>query len=98
MSVELERACLKGGLESSDKLTAEDTAEHLDRKKEGAARGDPAGMIRSKTAGGEHAVDMGVMLQSLVPSMEHAEETNLCTEVTGIASDLLQGLSAGVKQ
>jgi len=53
MSVELERACLKGGLESSDELTAEDTAEHLDGKEEGAARGDPAGVIRSETAGTE---------------------------------------------
>ena len=45
MSVELECACLKGGLESGDKLAAEDTAEHFDGKKEGAARGDPAGAV-----------------------------------------------------
>jgi len=37
--VELECAGLKGGLESSDELTAEDTAEHLDGKEEGSARG-----------------------------------------------------------
>jgi hypothetical protein len=35
MSVELECAGMKRGLESGDKLTAEDTAEHLEgRKKE----------------------------------------------------------------
>ena len=96
--MELECACLKGGLQSGDKLAAEDRAEHFDGKKEGAARGDPAGAVRSEAAGGHHAVDMGMMLQSLIPSMEHAEETDLCTEVTGIASDLQQGLSAGVKQ
>jgi hypothetical protein len=33
--------------------------------REGSARGDPAGVVRSKTAGGQHAVDMGMMLQSL---------------------------------
>ncbi len=71
MSVELECACLKGGLESSDEPTAEDTAEHFDGKEEGAARGDPPGVIRSETVGGEHAVDMGMMLQSLIPGMEH---------------------------
>ena len=96
--MELECTGMKGGLESSDKLAAEDTAEHFDGKKEGAARGDPAGSVRSETAGGYHAVNMGMMLQSLVPSMEYAEETDLCTEVTRIAGDLQQGLSTGVKE
>lgn len=36
-AVELERVGMKGALESGDKLTAEDTAEHFDGKKEGAA-------------------------------------------------------------
>ena len=96
--MELECACLKGGLEPGDELAAEHTAEHLDGKEEGAVRGDPAGAVRSKTAGGDHTVDMGMMLQSLIPGMEHAEEADLGTEVTWIASDLQQGLSAGVKQ
>src|ERR1017187_717467 len=89
---------MKGGLESGDKLAAEDTAEYFDGKEEGSARGDPAGVIRSETAGGQHAVDMGMMLQSLVPGMEHAEEADLRAEVPGIASDLQQRCSAGVKQ
>jgi len=57
-----------------------------------------SGVIWSEAAGGEHAVDMRMMLQSLVPSMEHAEEADLRTEVTWIASDLQQSCSAGVKQ
>jgi len=48
--VKLECVCLKGGLESSDELTAEDTAEHLDGKEERSARGDSAGVIRRETA------------------------------------------------
>ena len=55
-------------------------------------------MIRSETAGGNHAVDMGMMLQSLVPGMEHTEETDLGSQMPGIASDLQQGCSTGVKQ
>ena len=55
-------------------------------------------MARSDAACGEHAVDMRMMLQSLVPSMEHAEEADLRAEVTRIASDLQQSCSAGVKQ
>ena len=68
--MELECAGMQGGFESRDKLAAEDTAEHFDGKEEGSARGDPAGVIRSDAAGGHHAVDMGMMLQSLVPSVE----------------------------
>src|SRR5437762_8235994 len=98
MSVELECAGMKGGLESGDKLAAEDTAEHFDGKEEGSVRGDPAGVVRSETASGEHAVDMGMMLQSLIPGMEHAEEADLCAKVAGIAGDLQQGFGAGVKQ
>ena len=89
---------MKGGLESGDKLAAEDTAEHFDGKEEGSARGDPAGVVRSETAGGQHAVDMGMMLQSLVPGMEHAEEANLSSKVPGIAGDLQQSCSTGLKQ
>ena len=55
-------------------------------------------MIRSETAGGKHAVDMGMMLQALIPGVEHAEETDLRTEVTRIAGDLQQGLSTSLKQ
>ena len=55
-------------------------------------------MVRSETAGGQHAVDMGMMLQSLVPGMEHAEEANLSSKVPGIAGDLQQSCSTGLKQ
>jgi len=89
---------MEGALESGDELAAEHAAEHLDGEKEGAAGGDPAGVVRSEAAGGEHAVDMGMMLQALVPGMEHAEEADLGAEVPGIASDLEQGRGAGVEQ
>jgi hypothetical protein len=51
-----------------------------------------------RRSGGNHAVDMGMMLESLVPGMEHAEETDLGAEVTRIAGDLQQSCSTGVKQ
>src|ERR1700730_15236197 len=98
MSVELECTRMIGGLESGDKLAAEDTAEHFDGKEEGAARGDPAGVIRTEAADGKHAVEMGMMLQALIPRIQHCEETDLRTEGTRIAGDLQQGLSTGVKE
>src|ERR1700693_827827 len=41
---------------------------------------------------------MRMMLQSLVPSMEHAEEADLRAEVAWIAGNLQQSCSTGVKQ
>src|SRR5260370_33354646 len=98
MSVELECAFAECTPKSGDKLAAEDTAEPFDGKEEGSVRGDPAGVIRSETAGGQHAVDMGMMLQPLGPGMEHAEEADLRAEVTRIASDLRQGCDPGGTQ
>src|SRR5271157_223695 len=37
-------------------------------------------------------------LQTLVPGVEHAEEANLSSKMPGIASDLQQGLSTGMKE
>jgi hypothetical protein len=51
---------MEGALESGDELAAEHAAEDLDGEK-GAAGEDPAGVVRSKAAGGEHAVDMGMI-------------------------------------
>ena len=34
----------------------------------------------------------------LIPGVQHAEETNLCTEVSGIASDFEKSFRAGTKQ
>jgi hypothetical protein len=98
MSVELECACLEGAPESSDELAAEDTAEHLDGQEEGAAGKYPTGTIRRETTSGDYAVDMGMMLQSLIPGMEHAEEADPSAKMPWITSDLKQGVSAGVKE
>ena len=96
--MELECGFAESSLECGDELTAEDTAEHLDGKEEGVVGGDPASVIRSEAASGDYAVDMRMMLQSLIPGMEHAEEADLGAEVTRIAGDLQQGFGAGVKQ
>ena len=47
-------------------------------------------MVWSESAGSEHTVDMGMMLQTLIPGMEHAEEADLCAKMPRIASDLKQ--------
>ena len=55
-------------------------------------------MIRSEAASSDHAVNMRMMLQPLVPGMEHAEEADLRTEVPRVASDLLESFGTGAKQ
>jgi hypothetical protein len=45
-------------------------------------------MVWSEATSGDHAMNMRMMLQSLIPSMEHAEEANLCAEMAGIAANL----------
>ena len=55
-------------------------------------------MIRRETAGGNDAVDMRMKLQALIPAVEHAEETDLGSEMPWIASDFKQGLGAGMEE
>jgi hypothetical protein len=55
-------------------------------------------VIRNKTASGGDTMDMRMMLQPLVPGMQHAEETDLCAEVTRIASNLEQRCGTGSKE
>jgi len=77
---------LKGRLESGDELAAKHTPEHRDGEKEVRARSNPAGVIAGESTGGDDTVDMGMNLELLVPGMQHAEETDLGTEMSGATS------------
>ena len=98
IAVELELALMEGVAKPGDELAAEYATEHADGQEEGSPRGDPVGMIRCQTAGGNDAVDMRVKLQSLIPTVEHAEEADLGAKVSRIASDFQQRLRAGMKE
>jgi hypothetical protein len=87
---ELKLTSMEGVAKSGDELAAEDAAENANGQEEGAPRGDPVGMIWSQAAGGNDAVDMRMKLQALIPTVEHAEETDLGAKVSRIASDLQQ--------
>ena len=66
-------AVAKGALESRNKLATKDATEHLDGKKEGVASFDPVRVISGESAGRNHAMDMRVKLELLIPGMEHTE-------------------------
>src|SRR5258708_39989089 len=98
MFVELELLGPEGGLEAGRKIAGKSQAEQCDGKEEGTAGGNSTGVNRGEAASGEHTMNMGMMLQLLVPSVEHAEEADFGSQVPGIASDLQQSGSAGVKE
>ena len=98
VAVELERTSMEGVTKAGDELAAEYAAEHTDGQKEGAPGGDPVGVVRCETAGSQYAVDMRMKLQALIPTMEHAEETDLGAKMAWIASDFKQGLGARVEE
>ena len=55
-------------------------------------------MIQRESTGGDHTMDMGMMLELLIPGVQHAEETDLGAEMPGIAGDFEQSFGAGAEQ
>jgi hypothetical protein len=55
-------------------------------------------MIGREAAGRDHAVNVGMNLKILPPSVEHTEETDLGAQVLGIGGNLQQRRGAGVEQ
>src|ERR1019366_3113696 len=98
IAIEAELSFGAGALQGSHELTAKHSAEHLDGKKERVAGVDPVGVIQRESTGGDHAMDMGMMLQLLIPGVQHAEETDLGAQMSGIASHFEQGCGAGAEQ
>src|SRR6266851_9483731 len=79
-------------------LAAEDLAECFDGQEESARRVYPSGTIESQTSRGNDVVYMGMMLEVLSPGVEHAEESNIGTEMLGIASEFEQRSGAGAEE
>jgi hypothetical protein len=73
-------------LQSGDELAAEDSTQGVNGQKETPRGIDPSGRIESQTTGGNDVMDMGMMLKVLTPGVEHAEESDVGSQVLGIAS------------
>jgi hypothetical protein len=86
-------------LERFEKLAAEDFAENPFRKKEAIiSRAHPMGMVARQTAGSDDAVDMGMVLQLLIPGMENAEEADLGAEAFAVCGNFDESLCARAEQ
>ena len=96
--MEFELAVAKGALESRHKLAAKDATEHLDGKKEGVTSFDPARVIEGESAGRNHAMDMRVKPELLIPGVQYAEETDFGTEMRRIASNFQKCFRTAAKQ
>jgi hypothetical protein len=70
----------------------------MHRQEKRIARVNPLLVIRGETAGWNHAVNMRVKLQGLTPRVEHAQETNLGTQMLGIGGDFQQRGGTGPEQ
>ena len=93
--MELELVLREELLQSGNELAAEDSAECCDRQEEAARGIDPSGAIKSQAAGGNDVVDMGMMFEVLSPGMEHAEESDVGSQVLRIASQFEHRRGAG---
>ena len=78
----------ESGPQPGGELAAEYFTQHFDWQEEVVARLDPVFAIRRDAAFGNDAVHVRMVLEFLVPRMQHAKEADRCAEVTWIASHL----------
>src|ERR1017187_2664086 len=100
IAIEAEFSFAAGALQGSHELAAKNPTQHFDGKKERVAGVDPVGVIQiqRESTGGDHAMDMGMKLEPLIPGVQHAEETDLSAQMSRIASHFEQGCGAGAEQ
>jgi hypothetical protein len=55
-------------------------------------------VIERQPTGGDEAMDMGVKFDLLIPGVQHAEEADLGTQMSGSASDLEESFCTGPEQ
>jgi hypothetical protein len=96
--VELELVLLEELAKSGGELAAEYAAECADWQEEAVRRSDPSGAVGREAASRYDVVDVGMMLKVLSPSMEHAKEPDLCSEMLRVAGEFQERGSAGAEQ
>lgn len=71
-----------------NELSPEHFFENIDRQEELLLRVDPPGVVRRQAAGGNHTMNVRMMLEFLVPGVKDTEESDLRTEMLRITGDL----------
>lgn len=97
-AVELELALKQKLLEFGGELAAEDAAENPDRQEEARGGCNPSGAVEGEATAWHDAVDVRMVLEVLSPGMEHAEQTDVGTQMLRVASDFEQRGSTGTEE
>jgi len=87
LSEESELLGVESAPQASAELAAEDAAEHLHRQEEIGSRRDPARVVWRKATTRHDTMDVRVLLESLSPSVQDGEESNLGTQMLRIGRD-----------
>src|ERR1035441_4936362 len=88
----------EGGFQRFEEQTAEQPRQHPDTEKEAGVAGHPGGPIRTQTAPGGYAVQVGMMEQVLSPGMEDGEEPDAGSQVFGVRRNGVECPGAGIEQ
>src|SRR4030095_573991 len=97
-SVEFEFAGSVGIFETVEEQAAEKPGKNAHGEKEAVATGNPAAGLGAGAPARHDAMEMGVVLQVLPPSMEHGQKADVSTQVLGIGGDDAQRGGRGAKQ
>ena len=98
LAIELQAAFRECVFEISQKLAAKQGAEWIDGQEELLAGRDPSLPVQRQSARGYDTVDVGMVFQSLRPSMQNGEETQSGSQPFRIGSHFQKRLRHGTKQ
>jgi recombinase-like zinc beta ribbon protein len=87
-----------GLTEGGEEGTAEKPTEDAYREEESWGAWDPGRAIHREPAGRDQAMEVGVMVQGLSPSMQHAQKADLRSQLLGIPCNRLERLRDGLKE
>src|SRR5712692_3595117 len=80
------------------KEVAKMVAQGIDRQEEFSVGRQPLALIQAQSAAGRQVMNMGMINEGAAPGVEDTEQGEGAAEVFGIGRQILQGLSAGLKQ
>src|SRR6266851_2451588 len=70
----------------------------MNRQEEARGCGDPSGAVERETTAWHHAVNMGMMLEVLTPRVQDAEQSDVGSQVLGVASNLKERRGTGAEE
>ena len=86
-----EASLIVGPLELIQQLSPEEPTQDPDGEEETCAAVDPPGAVQGQPPGRHHAVEMGMVVQSLSPGVEDGQEADPGSQVSFLGRDIEQG-------